>query len=54
VLPDPKKLFNASLDGNKWRAIDFGEGDRIDKISECRHTSDVSSVTTMADRDGGM
>lgn len=30
-LPDPKKLFNASLDGNKWRAIDFREGDKIDK-----------------------
>jgi hypothetical protein len=30
-LPDPKKLFNAGLDGNKWRAIDFREGDKIDK-----------------------
>ena len=30
-LPDPKKLFNAGLDGKKWRAIDFGEADRIDK-----------------------
>jgi hypothetical protein len=29
-LPDPKKLFNAGLDGNKWRAIDFREGDTID------------------------
>lgn len=32
-LPDPKKLFNASLDGNKWRAIDFGEEDRIDQAA---------------------
>lgn len=32
-LPDPKKLFNAMLDGNKWRAIDFGEEDRIDKAA---------------------
>jgi hypothetical protein len=32
-LPDPKKLFNASVDGNKWRAIDFGEGDKIDKAA---------------------
>ena len=24
-LPDPKKLFNAGLNGNKWRAIDLGE-----------------------------
>jgi hypothetical protein len=30
-LPDPKKLFNAGLGGNKWRAIDFREGDRMDK-----------------------
>jgi hypothetical protein len=28
-LPDPDKLFNAGLNGNKWRAIDFHEGDRI-------------------------
>jgi len=29
-LKDPKKLFNASLDGNVRRAIDFREHDRID------------------------
>ena len=28
-LPDPDKLFNAGLGGNKWRAIDFFEGDKI-------------------------
>jgi len=28
-LPDPDKLFNASLGGNAWRAIDFFEGDKI-------------------------
>ena len=32
-LPDPKKLFNAGLDGSKWRAIDFREGDKIDKTA---------------------
>ena len=32
-LPDPKKLFNAGLDGNKWRAIDFRETDRLDKTA---------------------
>jgi hypothetical protein len=32
-LPDPKKLFNAGLAGNKWRAIDFREGDKIDKTA---------------------
>jgi hypothetical protein len=30
-LPDPGKLFNAALDGNKWRAIDFHEGDKINE-----------------------
>jgi hypothetical protein len=30
-LPDPHKLFNAGLGGNAWRAIDFSEGDKIDK-----------------------
>jgi hypothetical protein len=29
-LPDPGKLFNAGLDGNARRAIDFFEGDLID------------------------
>ena len=30
-LKDPAKLFNASLEGNTRRAIDFFEGDKIDK-----------------------
>jgi hypothetical protein len=29
-LPDPDKLFNAGLGGNKWRAIDLFDGDKID------------------------
>jgi len=29
-LPDPKKLFNASLEGNTRRAIDLREGDKLD------------------------
>jgi len=29
-LPDPKGLFNSSLDGNTRRAIDLHEGDTID------------------------
>ena len=32
-LADPKKLFNAGLTGNKWRAIDFREGDKINKTA---------------------
>jgi hypothetical protein len=30
-LPDPDKLFNATLGGNAWRAIDFFEGDKINE-----------------------
>src|SRR5258707_3449625 len=30
-LPDPDKLFNAGLEGNARRAIDFFEGDKIDQ-----------------------
>jgi hypothetical protein len=30
ALKDPSQLFNASLDGNTRRAIDFHEGDKID------------------------
>jgi len=30
-LPDPKKLFNAGLEGNTWRAIDFFESDKVNE-----------------------
>jgi hypothetical protein len=30
-LPNPDKLFNAGLEGNARRAIDFFEGDKIDE-----------------------
>lgn len=30
ALPDPAKLFNASLDGNARRAIDIHEGEEVD------------------------
>jgi hypothetical protein len=33
ALSDPDKLFNAGLLGNKWRAIDFYEGDHIEEGS---------------------
>jgi len=29
-LPDPKRLFNSSLDGNTRRAIDIHEGETVD------------------------
>lgn len=30
-LEDPDKLFNAGLAGGTWRAIDFSEGDKVNK-----------------------
>ena len=30
-LPDPKKLFNSSLDGNTRRAIDIREGEKMNE-----------------------
>ncbi len=32
-LPDPNKLFNAGLKGNRWRAIDLYKGDKINERS---------------------
>jgi hypothetical protein len=32
-LEDPSGLFNACLEGNTWRAIDFHEGDEIDEMA---------------------
>ena len=32
-LTDAKKLFNAGLGGNQWRAIDLREGDNIGKAA---------------------
>ncbi len=28
-LPDPAKLFNNGFEGNKWRAIDIHEGEKV-------------------------
>jgi hypothetical protein len=33
ALDDPERLFNASLEGNTRRAIDFHEGDAIDEAA---------------------
>ncbi len=33
ALSDPAGLFNASLDGNQRRAIDFHEGDDVDEAA---------------------
>ena len=30
-LPDPDKLFNNGLEGNRWRAIDLYQGDKVNE-----------------------
>ena len=32
-LPDPRKLFNSSLEGNTRRAIDIREGEKLNKAA---------------------
>ena len=32
-LPDPEKVFNNGLNGNKWRSIDIYENDKINENS---------------------
>lgn len=47
-LPDPDKLFNDGLDGNARRAIDFFEGDRLDKRAlknPCARRSNTTAPT---------
>jgi len=48
-LPDPDKLFNAGLEGNKWRAIDFHEGDGINE----RALRDIIRAAVAHNRAGG-
>src|SRR5215467_13999521 len=33
ALPDPSRLFNATLEGNRWRAIDIHEGDKVNEAA---------------------
>ena len=33
ALPDPRRVFNAGLGGNKWRAMDLREGDEVDEAA---------------------
>jgi hypothetical protein len=46
-LPDPKRLFNSSLEGNARRAIDIREGERIDAAAMkklVRAAADLNAV----------
>src|SRR3546814_14907649 len=61
-LEDPSGLFNASLEGNTRRAIDFHEGDKIDeealkallRAAVALHTARVRSGQAPHERESGM
>ena len=48
TVPDPKNLFNSSLEGNTRRAIDFREGDKINEAAFKRLIKDAIAVNTAA------
>ena len=44
ALKDPHGLFNSSLDGNVRRAIDIGEGDKIDEAALTKLVKDAIAL----------
>ena len=54
ALPDPARLFNASLDGNVRRAIDFHEGDKLDaKALKALVRAAVAAIEKKSSASGG-
>ena len=53
-LEDPAGLFNACLEGNTWRAIDFHEGDEIDEkaLKALIRAAVALNMSTAAQRPG--
>jgi hypothetical protein len=49
-LKDPSKLFNASLDGNVRRAIDFHEGDKVNDAAFKALIRDAVALNSSASR----
>ncbi len=51
-LPDPKKLFNSSLEGNVRRAIDFREGENISEAAfkQLIRAAVVANTAALIDR----
>jgi hypothetical protein len=51
-IEDPRKLFNASLEGNARRAIDLREGEKIDEASfkQLIRTAVAANTETRAQR----
>ena len=49
-LKDPKRLFNASLEGRSWRAIDFHQGDKIDAAGVQALVRDAAALNAITKR----
>ncbi len=49
-LKDPRRLFNASLEGRTWRAIDFHQGDKIDAAGVKGLVRDAVALNAIAKR----
>ncbi len=49
-LRDPKRLFNASLKGRTWRAIDIHQGDKIDAAGIKALVRDAAVLNTITQR----
>jgi hypothetical protein len=48
ALPDPRKLFNSSLEGNTRRAIDIREGERLDAAAFKKLVKAAADANTSA------
>jgi hypothetical protein len=53
-IPDPKKLFNSSLEGNMRRAIDLRDGEKIDEAAfeQLIRAAAAANQAARAQRDG--
>jgi hypothetical protein len=49
-LDDPAGLFNASLDGNVRRAIDFHEGDQVNEVALAQLLQDAAALNRKGKR----
>ncbi len=51
-IKDPKKLFNASLEGNARRAIDIREGEKINEVAfkQLIRAAVAANSTALAER----
>jgi hypothetical protein len=49
-LKDPKRFFNASLEGRSWRAIDFHQGDKIDAAGVQALVRDAAALNAITKR----